>query len=690
MALDVGPTGKLLEPLGDLGFEEAVALFSEGIRAGAEAGADLVHIETMSDTYELKAAVLAAKESCTLPVCATVTLDRNGRMLTGGDIHAAVALLEGMRVDALGLNCGLGPREMLKILPELREITSLPIILKPNAGLPREERGKTVFDVGPDEFAGLMAEAVRAGVRLLGGCCGTTPKHIRALVQACKDIVPVPVTEKAYTVVSSYGRAVYFEGRTAIVGEKLNPTGRTRMKQALRDGDMEFILREAAAQEEAGAQILGVNAGVPGIDEAAALTQMVTEVQSVTRLPLQIDSADPNALESALRLYNGKAVINSVNGREDVMQAVFPLAAKYGGVVIALTIDEAGIPETPEGRLEIAKKIVARAAEYGIRKKDILVDALTMAISAGDRNGDVTLGALSLIKRELGVQTVLGVSNISFGLPNREVLNAGFLSLAIRAGLDSAIINPLSVPVMDAYVAAHALLGRDPQCSAYIARYAKQPVSAAPAAPPSAGGMTLAQAIRQGLKKEAASLARDSAGTPLAVIEASIVPALNDVGLLFEKGALYLPQLLMSADAAKAAFEVLKARMAGDEGAPVGFVVLATVQGDVHDIGKNIVKALLENFRFRVIDLGRDVPPEAVLEAVVSHRPRLAGLSALMTTTVANMEKTIALLRKEAPACRVMVGGAVLTAEYAKAIGADFYGKDAMASVRYAQEVYGE
>jgi len=690
-AFDVGPTGKLLKPLGDLAFEDAVRLFTESIRAGAQAGADLIHIETMSDTYELKAAVLAAKESCALPVCATVTLDQNGRLLTGGDIHAVVALLEGLRVDALGLNCGLGPKEMIKFLPALREITSLPVILNPNAGLPREENGKTVFDVGPAEFAELMAEAARGGARLLGGCCGTTPAHIKALVAACRDIPPLPVEKKERTVVSSYGRAVYFEGHTVLVGERINPTGRSRLKQALREGDVDYVLREGLAEEEAGAEILGVNAGLPGIDESAVLTRMVAELQGVTKLPLQIDTADPNAFVSALRVYNGKPVINSVNGREDVMRAVFPLAAKYGGVVIALTIDEAGIPETARGRLAIAKKILARAAEYGIEKKNILVDALTLTVSAGDRNPAVTLEALSLIKKELGVKTTLGVSNISFGLPRRELMTASFLTLALYAGLDSAIINPLSQPVMDAFFTAHTLLGRDAQCAAYLARYAGQAAPDTPAASPAPGpgNLTLEQAIRQGLKRQAAALAADAKDSPLGIIEGNIVPALNAVGAAFEAGTFFLPQLLMSADAAKAAFEVLRGRMTASEGAPLGCVVLATVEGDVHDIGKNIVKALLENFRFQVVDLGRDVPPSAVVEAALRHKPRLVGLSALMTTTVASMEKTIAALHRDAPGCKIMVGGAVLTADYAQRIGADFYGRDAMASVRYAQEVYG-
>ncbi len=701
VALDVGPTGKLLKPLGDLSFEDAVSLFAQSIRAGAEAGADLVLIETMSDTYELKAAVLAAKESCNLPVLATVALDLNGKLLTGGDIHSVVALLEGLRVDALGLNCGLGPVQMLPILKELSEISSLPLILNPNAGLPREENGVTVFDVGPEEFAELMAAAASGGAHLLGGCCGTTPAHMKALVARCRHIIPLPVIKKAHTVVSSYSRAVYFTERTVLIGERINPTGKARLKQALREEDMDYILREGLSQQDAGADILDVNAGLPDIDEPAMLAKMATELQSITNLPLQLDTADPKALPLAMRIYNGKPMVNSVNGKEESMRAVFPLVAEYGGLVVALTLDEAGIPETAQGRVDIAQRIIETAATYGIDKKDIIVDTLTMTVSAGGDNAKITLETLSRVKRELGVKTSLGVSNVSFGLPRRDLLNANFFTLAMGVGLDAAILNPLLPSMMDAYRSVQALFGNDKQCEAFIAQYAGQtspppssPVSPPPSgnAPPPApqGDMTLEQAVKQGLKQQAGLLAQAAVQTsaPLAVIDASLVPALNYVGLAFEKGTMFLPQLLMSAEAAKAAFEVLRAHMGADAGKSLGCVVLATVHGDVHDIGKNIVKALLENYRFQVVDLGKDVPPETVVKAALSHHTRLIGLSALMTTTVASMANTIAMLKEAAPHCRIMVGGAVLTADYAKKIGADFYGRDAMASVRYAQEIY--
>ncbi len=712
VALDIGPTGRLIKPLGDMEFEEAVSLFSETIAAGAAAGADFVQIETMSDTYELKAAVLAAMESCNLPVCATVVLDLNGRLLTGGDIHAVVSLLEGLRVDALGLNCGLGPKQMLPFLEEIRSICSLPVILNPNAGLPREENGVTVFDVGPEEFAALMQQAAQGGAHLLGGCCGTTPAHIRALIKACGGIVPMPVEQRNLSVASSYGRAVYFNEPTVLIGERINPTGKPQLKKALQDGDMDHILHEALLQQEHGAQMLDVNVGVPGIDEPAVLTAVMQQVQSVTDLPLQLDTADPAALEKSLRLYNGKAMVNSVNGKRSSMDAVFPLVQKYGGIVVALTLDETGIPETAEGRLAIARRIVERAAEFGIEPKDIVVDTLTMTISAGQQNAVVTLDTLRRVKAELGVRTSLGVSNVSFGLPGREFLNSSFLTLAMGAGLDAAIMNPHAEAMMDAWRSAQALLGRDAQCARFIEVYANRTPPSAPQSPspgpaPSSSGsalqgaasannagaqsaMTLEQAVRQGLKKQAYDLAEQALKTssPLEVIDSSLVPALNAVGEAFEKGTLFLPQLLMSADAAKAAFGVLRAAMSAEDGAALGCVVLATVEGDVHDIGKNIVKALLENYRFRVVDLGKNVPISAVAEAAIAHDAKLVGLSALMTTTVGSMAKTIEDLRQKAPACKIMVGGAVLSEGYAKKIGADFYGRDAMAAVRYAQQVY--
>ena len=690
VALDIGPTGKLLKPLGDLSFEEAYAMFRETIEAGAAAGADLVLIETMSDAYELKAAVLAAKECCTLPVLATVTLDRRGKLLTGGDVPSVTALLEGLRVDALGFNCGLGPREMLPFLEELSRCASIPILLQPNAGLPREANGRTVFDVGPEEFAQCMQECVRRGARLLGGCCGTTPEHIRALVAQCGSLTPPALTQKKRTVAASYAHAVYFgEGKPVLIGERINPTGKPRMKQALRDGDYDSILREGILQQERGVDALDVNAGLPELDEPAVLTTLTEQLQSVTDLPLQLDSADPEALARALRVYNGKAIINSVNGKESSMAAVFPLAARYGGVIVALTLDESGIPEDVEGRLAIARRILARGAEYGLQPHDFLFDPLTLTISAGGDNARVTLECVRRLREELGVSTSLGVSNVSFGLPARGQLNASFFTLAIGAGLSAAIMNPHAPGMLEAWRACSALLGMDAQCRDYIAAYGNSEAAPAPA---QAQTLSLYDAVLRGLWQPAQEAAeRDLlAKDPLAVINDSMVPALNTAGERFEAGTLFLPQLLMCAEAAKAAFSVIRTRMGEAADASRGTVVIATVQGDVHDIGKNIVKALLENYRFKVIDLGKDVPPEAVVEAAVAHKARLVGLSALMTTTVPSMRRTIAALREAAPGCCVMCGGAVLTEEYARDIGADFYVRDAMESVRRACEIYPE
>ena len=690
VAFDVGPTGALLRPVGDLDFEEAVALFAESIEAGA-GEADLILIETMTDCYELKAAVLAAKEHSRLPICATVAPDLNGKLLTGGDLETVVALLEGLGVDAIGLNCGFGPAEMLPLFDRMRAISSKPLILTPNAGLPRQEGEHFVYDVDPETFAHLMREAIPRGAQLLGGCCGTTPEHIRALVHACGGRSPRMVERQHRTVACSYAKCVLFDGATRLIGESINPTGRKRVKEALRTRDFGFLLREGSDQQAAGADLLDVNAGLPEIDEPAVLTELVERLQAVTDLPLQLDTADPEALARAMRRYNGKPMVNSVNGKRASMEAVFPLVAKYGGLVVALTLDEAGIPETPDGRIEIAKRIIQTARGYGIHKEDLIFDALTMTVSAGSRNAAVTLETVRRLREELGVRTILGVSNVSFGLPERPVLNAAMLSLAMGAGLDAAIINPRIELLMNAFQTASTLLGRDEGCQGYLARFGgvEQPK---PAAPSAAAEIPLDEAIGRGLVSEAAEAAKRAlaAQPPLEVIDRYIVPALTEVGDRFEKGTLFLPQLMMSADAAKAAFAEIRARMGAEESAPRGEIVIATVAGDVHDIGKNIVGALLENYRFRVIDLGKDVPPERVVEAVRAHHPRLVGLSALMTTTVPSMVKTIEMLHAACPDCRVMVGGAVLTADYASRIGADFYAKDAMRSVHIAEQVYAE
>lgn len=690
-ALDVGPTGKLLKPMGDLDFETAYEAFREVMILGEKAGADVIHIETMSDTYELKAAVLAAKENTSLPVFATAIFDERGKLLTGADVPSVVALLEGLRVDALGINCGMGPEQMLPVLEQLLQYTSLPVIVKPNAGLPKQRDGQTVYDVSPQEFAQVMSRIVEMGASAVGGCCGTTPEHIEAMIESCRGIEVKPVEEKEFTIVSSYGASVFLGQGSKIIGERINPTGKKRFKQALKEHDIDYILREGIAQEEHGAHILDVNVGLPDINEPELMREAVCGLQSVTNLPLQIDTVDPTAMETALRIYNGKPMVNSVSGKQESMDMVFPLIARYGGVVIGLTLDEDGIPSTPEGRVRIAEKIIKEAEAYGIRKKDIVIDALAMTISSEPEGAKVTLETLRRLRDELGVCTVLGVSNISFGLPSRPVVNAAFYTMAMMNGLSAGIINPASEDMMKAWYAYHALMNLDSNCERYIARYAAVS-GAAPVPSPPQGSMSLGNAIEKGLRDDARLAAETLVQTeaPLDIINEQLIPALNHVGDGFEKGTVFLPQLLMSAEAAKAAFAVFKERMdkSGEKQEKKGTIVLATVKGDIHDIGKNIVKVLLENYSFDVIDLGKDVPPETIVDIVTEKHIRLAGLSALMTTTVVSMEETIRLLREKAPWCKVMVGGAVLNQEYADMIGADFYGKDAMQSVHYAQKIF--
>ena len=711
VALDVGPTGRLLKPAGDYAFDDAYAAFAEQVRLGAAAGADLVVIETMGDLYELKAAVLAAKENCDLPVIATVAMGADGKLLTGAGPEVVGALLTGLHVDALGFNCGLGPDLYLPLLKRLASVTDLPLVVKPNAGLPKVVDGETVFLVGPDAFARDVAELVRAGAAVVGGCCGTTPEHLaavrRMLDASFPGAAPTRAPAEPKTLVTSYSRAVEIPFHDSlIIGERINPTGKKKLKEAYRTGDTGYVLREAIAQVEAGAHLLDVNAGVPGIDEPAVLDETVQAVQGVTDAPLQIDTSDPEALRRALRHYNGKALVNSVNGKEEVMDAVFPLVAKYGGVVVALTLDEAGIPPTADGRVAIARKILARGAAYGLRPCDFLVDVLCLAVSADATSVPVILESLRRVREELGCRTVLGVSNVSFGLPARPLLNGTFYALALQAGLTTAIVNPLSVEMMTAYHSWRALTGRDRNCEAWIAAVSEGRVGGGAAPTVSAGASgtgtgegasaqsPLTAAIAHGLKGDAATVAGGLLATgrkPVEIIDGEIVPALEIVGKGFETGRVFLPQLLMAAEAASAAFDVIRRELA-KSGAPSvlrGPIVIATVKGDIHDIGKNIVRALLENYGFKVVDLGRDVAPETIVEAAVKLDCKLVGLSALMTTTVGFMEETIRRLKAAKPDCRTVVGGAVLTAEYAAQIGATYYGKDAMATVRVAEEVFG-
>lgn len=691
VALDIGPTGKLLKPMGDLDFEDAYEAFKEVMVYGAQAGADFIHIETMSDTYEVKAAVLAAKEGTNLPVTVTMIFDEKGKLLTGGDVPSVVAMLEGLGVNALGLNCGLGPKQMLPILKEVMRYASVPVIVKPNAGLPKQRDGETYYDVEPEEFAGLLGEIVDLGACAVGGCCGTTPEHIREMVRMCagkKVKEPVFHTD---TIVSSYGKAEVLSDRPVIIGERINPTGKSKFKQALKEHNIDYILKEAITQQEKGAHILDVNVGLPDIDEVAMMRDVITELQSVTSLPLQIDTVDIQAMEAAMRIYNGKPMVNSVSGKKESMDAVFPLIQKYGGVVIGLTLDEKGIPATADGRVEVAGKIIEEAAKYGIHKKDIVIDVLTMTISSEADGAKVTLEALKKVREIYGVRTVLGVSNISFGLPGRPVINANFYTMAMLNGLTAGIINPSSEAMMNSYLSFCALMNYDKNCEDYIAHYGNQP-AAVVVQGARAADMTLKTAIEKGLKEEADRLAKElvSEKEPLEIINEHLIPALDTVGKGFEKGTVFLPQLLMSAEAAKLAFAVLKDVLAksGQTEGKKNKVILATVKGDIHDIGKNIVKVLLENYSFDVIDLGKDVPPELVVKTAAEQDVKLVGLSALMTTTVVSMEETIKLLRKEVPECRVVVGGAVLNPEYAEMIGADYYAKDAMQTVHYAQKLF--
>ena len=691
-ALDVGPTGKLLKPMGDLDFEDAVRAFGEVMRCGEEAGADLIHIETMSDAYEMKAAVLAAKEQTNLPVFATMIFDEKGRLLTGGDVRSAVAMLEGLGVDALGINCGLGPEQMLPIFQEIVSHTSVPVIVKPNAGLPKQKDGAVYYDVDPAEFASVMEKIVEGGAAVAGGCCGTTPAHIRKMIETLGRRSVQHVEAEEETVVSSYGQAVILGKKPLIIGERINPTGKKRLKQALKEHDIDYILKEGITQQEKGAHILDVNVGLPDINESEMMKEVVTELQSVTSLPLQIDTVDAEAMEAAMRIYNGKPMVNSVNGKQESMDAVFPLIKKYGGVAVGLTLDEEGIPSTAEGRIRIAGKIIREAEKYGIKKKDLVIDVLAMTVSSDPEGAKVTLEALKGVRERYGVCTVLGVSNISFGLPSRPVINAHFYTMAMQAGLSAGIVNPSSEEMMRSYYAYCALTDQDPNFEAYIQKFGGTDTAAPKGKKDSE--LTLQAAIEKGLKEEAKEAATELLLTlaPLEIIDSHLIPALDAVGKGFEKGTVFLPQLLMSADAAKIAFGVLKEHLAASGGSEKKKqkVILATVKGDIHDIGKNIVKVLLENYSFDVRDLGKDVDPELIVQTAVDEDIRLVGLSALMTTTVASMEETIRLLRREKPDCKVMVGGAVLNQEYADMIGADFYGKDAMQSVYYAQNVFGE
>lgn len=687
IALDVGPTGKLLKPLGDLDFEDAVKAFAEVISLGVKYGVDLITIETMNDSYETKAAVLAAKENSDLPIIVTNAYGENGRLMTGADPAVMAAMLEGMGIDAIGANCSLGPKQLMGVMDELLNYCSVPVAFKPNAGLPKSDGKVTYYDVDAEEFAQDIKLAVANGVRIVGGCCGTTPEYIKKVCELTRDMRPKEIEKKTYSVCTSYNKAVFFGEKPILIGERINPTGKKRFKQALLENDIGYILQEAVNQQAKGVHVLDVNVGLPGIDEAQMLTNSVCELQCVTDLPLQIDSSDPVAMESALRRYNGKAMINSVNGKEENLNAIFPLVKKYGGFVVALTLDEKGIPSTVDGRMKIARKILLTAALYGINKKDIIFDPLAMTVSADKMSAVTTLETVKKITEQLGCNTSLGVSNVSFGLPSRDLVNAAFFTTAMENGLSAAIMNPYSERMMEAYYSFNVVKGLDESCMDFINFASQQEVQ--PTAKQE-NSLTLKEAIEKGLKEKASEITTAMLGNsaPLDIVNAHVIPALDNVGKRFEEKKLFLPQLLMSAEAAKASFEVIKATMSAD-GSSVkkGSIVIATVHGDIHDIGKNIVKLLLENYGYNVIDLGKNVPPETVLRAVTDNHAPLVGLSALMTTTVPAMEETVKLIKENAPWCKTVVGGAVLTQDYADKIGADKYAADAMETVRYAESV---
>ncbi len=699
VAFDIGPTGHLMEPMGDLSFDECYNEYSKVATLAEKCGADLIIIETMSDTYEAKAAVLAAKENTKLPVFLTMTFDETGKTLTGADIDVMSAMFEGLRVDCLGINCGLGPKQIAGLMEKLASVSSIPIMAQPNAGLPQMVDGKTVYDVMPEDFAEDCLKIAELGASVIGGCCGTNPDYIRALVEKCAHCVP-KVEKKTHTVVASYSKAVYFGNGPVIVGERINPTGKKKFQQALRENNIDYILNEAFQQQEAGAHILDVNVGLPEIDECAVMGAAVKALSAAVNLPLQIDSSDPVTLENTLRHYNGKPMVNSVNGKLESMEAIFPIVQKYGGVVVGLCLDETGIPPTAEERFQVAQRISDKAAEYGIERKDLVMDALTLTISAQQKESAETIKALKMIKEQLGIHTCLGVSNISFGLPRREIINSTFFALALNNGLDACIINPCNDAMINTFRAYRALAGYDESCVDYVSRYAGTKVqTTVTTASATAEGQEnvsekskLFDIIVKGLKDNSydETVSMLASREPMDIINNELIPALDAVGKQFEKGTMFLPQLMMSAETVKNSFAAIKEHItaSGTQQESKGKIVIATVKGDIHDIGKNIVKVLLENYGYDVYDLGKDVPPELIVKTLKENDIHLCGLSALMTTTVVSMEDTIKAIRAEGLDVKVFVGGAVLTQEYADMIGADKYAKDALDSVNYANEFF--
>lgn len=706
VALDVGPLGQLLEPMGTISFETAYNVFKRQMIAGENAGADLIIIETVSDPYEAKAAVLAAKENTSLPVICTMTFQEDGRTFVGCDPLTATILLQGLGVDALGVNCSVGPEALSPIVRTMLQYAKVPVVMQANAGMPVIRGDKTHYHLSAEEYVTEVMALVRQGVKIVGGCCGTTPAHIRMLKEQTTLLRPVCPDSTIITACTSGTKTVVFDGALIEIGERLNPTGKKKMQQALRDGDNAFIIDEAIAQTEAGARVLDVNVGLPDIDEPAVLVKTIKTVQGVTNAPIQIDSADPSALNAAARIYNGCPIINSLNGKQDVMDAVFPIAKKYGALIVCLTLDENGIPPTANGRLAIARRIRDVARDYEIPDENLLIDCLVLTASAQQSQVKETLLAIRMVKAELGLKTVLGVSNVSFGLPKRELINSTFLSAAYGAGLDAAIINPLSPEYRRVLDAIRVLNNEDKNAVAYIEKYANSEIDTiaaavspthcatakAAAAGTATGGLTLFEIISQGRKDQTAAKVEELLlnSPPLDIVNNEFIPALNSVGQRFEKGELFLPQLMLCAQAVQNGFTVIKARMlsTGEKGQSGEKILLATVQGDIHDIGKNIVKMLLENYGFDVIDLGKDVPIERVVSAAKDHDVRLIGLSSLMTTTVKSMKETIAAVRDAKLDCAFLVGGAVLNEEYAKFVGAEYYAKDAMDGVAIANRFF--
>ena len=704
VAIDLGPLGELLEPMGTLSFEDAYDAFREVIQAGCDL-ADLIVIETMTDLYEVKAAVLAAKETCDLPVVVTMTFEENGRTFTGVSLQAMALTLEGLGVDAMGINCSLGPVEIFPMAEKLRSLTDLPLVIKPNAGLPDPETG--AYDITCDQFVEKMEDFLKLGIELIGGCCGTTPEYIEGLAKIAAKFGGTedsakPSEEKKTLQVCS-GNTVVTVDHVTVIGERINPTGKKRLKQALLDEDFDYILSQAIEQIDAGAEILDVNVGVPSLDDVKMLPLVIKKLQSITGLPLQIDSGNPEAIEAALRVYNGKAIVNSVNGEEKVMENILPLVKKYGAAVVGLTLDENGIPNKAEDRFAIAKRILERALEYGIPRENVIIDCLTLTASAQQKEVVETLKAVRMVKEQLGLKTALGVSNISFGLPLRPIINRTFLTMAMECGLDLPIINPNSEDMMASIFAFHVLHNIDENATAFIERYGdaaletskisqKKDISVTGSSANGDGSHDIFYCIEKGMKADTVvaveKLLQDH--TEMELVNDFLIPALDKVGQGFEKGTIFLPQMLQAATAAQAGFDIVKTKLAESdkETVSLGQVVIATVKGDIHDIGKNIVKVIMENYGFQMIDLGRDVPPETIVETVKEKNIKLVGLSALMTTTLKSMEETIVAVKEAAPDCKVMVGGAVLTADYAEKIGADYYCKDAMKSVEAAQEVF--